>query len=85
MFFECIATSESFSNCFLIPKTLDHWVLRTKNQIVAPFMCWTIVLQVSIMFVTLEKIAQTDPKYADIFLLENYAAFQNRYLLYFCC
>lgn len=31
------------------------------------------------MFVTLEKIAQTDPKYADIFLLENYAAFQNRY------
>ncbi|XP_061370679.1 exocyst complex component SEC3A-like [Gastrolobium bilobum] len=32
---------------------------------------------VSIMFVTLEKIAQTDPKYADIFLIENYAAFQN--------
>ncbi|XP_019458552.1 PREDICTED: exocyst complex component SEC3A-like isoform X2 [Lupinus angustifolius] len=32
---------------------------------------------VSIMFVTLEKIAQTDPKYADMFLLENYAAFQN--------
>jgi hypothetical protein len=31
------------------------------------------------MFVTLEKISQTDPKYADIFLLENYAAFQNRY------
>ena len=38
-----------------------------------------IFLQVSIMFVTLEKISQTDPKYADIFLLENYAAFQNRY------
>ncbi|KAI4307575.1 hypothetical protein L6164_030747 [Bauhinia variegata] len=32
---------------------------------------------VSIMFVTLEKIAQTDPKYMDILLLENYAAFQN--------
>ena len=32
------------------------------------------------MFVTLEKIAQTDPKYADVILLENYAAFQNRYL-----
>ncbi|XP_008220740.1 PREDICTED: LOW QUALITY PROTEIN: exocyst complex component SEC3A-like [Prunus mume] len=32
---------------------------------------------VSIMFVTLEKIAQTEPKYADLFLLENYAAFQN--------
>uniref|UniRef100_A0A2P2MSB6 Exocyst complex component sec3 n=1 Tax=Rhizophora mucronata TaxID=61149 RepID=A0A2P2MSB6_RHIMU len=32
---------------------------------------------VSIMFVTLEKIAQADPKYSDIFLLENYAAFQN--------
>ncbi|XP_043808884.1 exocyst complex component SEC3A isoform X2 [Manihot esculenta] len=32
---------------------------------------------VSIMFVTLEKIAQTDLKYSDIFLLENYAAFQN--------
>ncbi|KAL2604904.1 hypothetical protein AAZV13_09G093000 [Glycine max] len=32
---------------------------------------------VSIMFATLEKIAQTDPKYADIFLFENYAAFQN--------
>ncbi|CAN1161936.1 Exocyst complex component SEC3A [Linum perenne] len=32
---------------------------------------------VSIMFVTLERISQTDPKYSDIFLLENYAAFQN--------
>ncbi|KAL5074011.1 hypothetical protein RYX36_012995 [Vicia faba] len=32
---------------------------------------------VSIMFVTLEKLAQTEPKYADIFLIENYAAFQN--------
>ncbi|RVX14984.1 Exocyst complex component SEC3A [Vitis vinifera] len=32
---------------------------------------------VTIMFVTLEKIAQTDPKYADILLLENFAAFQN--------
>lgn len=30
------------------------------------------------MFGTLEKIAQGDPKYADIVLLENYAAFQNR-------
>ena len=35
-------------------------------------------MQISIMFVTLEKISQTDPKYADIILLENYAAFQNR-------
>ncbi|XP_059633811.1 exocyst complex component SEC3A [Cornus florida] len=32
---------------------------------------------VSVMFGTLENIAKTDPKYADIFLLENYAAFQN--------
>ncbi|KAJ8645555.1 hypothetical protein MRB53_007303 [Persea americana] len=32
---------------------------------------------VTIMFVTLEKIAQTDPKYVDVILLENYAAFQN--------
>ncbi|PIA52444.1 hypothetical protein AQUCO_01000368v1 [Aquilegia coerulea] len=32
---------------------------------------------VSIMFVTLEKVAQADPKYADIMLFENYAAFQN--------
>lgn len=32
------------------------------------------------MFVTLDKIAQADPKYSDILLLENYAAFQNRYL-----
>ncbi|XP_010255019.1 PREDICTED: exocyst complex component SEC3A isoform X2 [Nelumbo nucifera] len=32
---------------------------------------------VTIMFGTLEKIAQADPKYADILLLENYAAFQN--------
>lgn len=31
------------------------------------------------MFATLEKIAQQDPKYADILLLENYAEFQNRY------
>ncbi|KAL8029944.1 hypothetical protein ABFX02_14G255400 [Erythranthe guttata] len=32
---------------------------------------------VNIMFVTLDKIAQGDPKNADILLLENYAAFQN--------
>ncbi|RDX80892.1 Exocyst complex component SEC3A, partial [Mucuna pruriens] len=32
---------------------------------------------VSIMFVTLERNAQADPKYADVFLIENYAAFQN--------
>lgn len=32
---------------------------------------------VSMMFSTLEKIAQADPRYADIVLLENYAAFQN--------
>ncbi|XP_072987152.1 exocyst complex component SEC3A-like [Typha latifolia] len=32
---------------------------------------------VSTMFATLEKIAQSDPKTADIVLLENYAAFQN--------
>ncbi|KAH7663378.1 Exocyst complex component Sec3 C-terminal protein [Dioscorea alata] len=29
------------------------------------------------MFATLVKIAQSEPKYADILLLENYAAFQN--------
>ncbi|ONK74607.1 uncharacterized protein A4U43_C03F8230 [Asparagus officinalis] len=33
--------------------------------------------RVSIMFGTLEKIAQGDQKHADIILLENYAAFQN--------
>ncbi|RRT66903.1 hypothetical protein B296_00024491 [Ensete ventricosum] len=33
---------------------------------------------VSIMFVALERTAQIDPKYVDIVLLENYAAFQNR-------
>ncbi|KAG0467875.1 hypothetical protein HPP92_017203 [Vanilla planifolia] len=32
---------------------------------------------VNIMFSTLEKIAQAEPKFADIILLENYAAFQN--------
>ncbi|XAR61815.1 hypothetical protein NMG60_11016338 [Bertholletia excelsa] len=32
---------------------------------------------VTVMFATLEKIAAQDPKYADILLLENYAAFQN--------
>ncbi|KAF7047810.1 hypothetical protein CFC21_056676, partial [Triticum aestivum] len=32
---------------------------------------------VSTMFTTLEKIAQSDPKTADIVLIENYAAFQN--------
>ncbi|KAG6408734.1 hypothetical protein SASPL_131755 [Salvia splendens] len=32
---------------------------------------------VTVMFATLDKIAQSDPKYADILLLENYAAFQN--------
>lgn len=31
------------------------------------------------MFLTLDKIAKADPKYEDIMLLENYAAFQNRY------
>ncbi|ONM07187.1 Roothairless 1 [Zea mays] len=33
--------------------------------------------RVSTMFATLEKIAQSDPKTADIVLIENYAAFQN--------
>lgn len=55
---------------------------RTVSLSMCYLLCWIIVLQVSIMFVTLEKIAQTDPKYADVFLLENYAAFQNRYLLF---
>ncbi|KAI0520673.1 hypothetical protein KFK09_008151 [Dendrobium nobile] len=32
---------------------------------------------VSIMFVCLERTAQMEPKYSDIVLLENYAAFQN--------
>nr|XP_043615361.1 exocyst complex component SEC3A-like [Erigeron canadensis] len=32
---------------------------------------------IGMMFVTLDKIAQADPKHSDIFLLENYAAFQN--------
>lgn len=32
---------------------------------------------VTIMFVILEKIAQVEPKYVDIVLLENYAAFQH--------
>jgi hypothetical protein len=33
------------------------------------------------MFVILEKIAQVEPKYVDIVLLENYAAFQHRFNL----
>lgn len=32
---------------------------------------------VTTMFLTLDKIAKADPKYEDIMLLENYAAFQN--------
>ncbi|KAK3039551.1 hypothetical protein RJ639_027695 [Escallonia herrerae] len=32
---------------------------------------------VTIMFVTLDKVAQADPKYSEILQLENYAAFQN--------
>ena len=32
------------------------------------------------MFVILEKIAQVEPKYVDIVLLENYAAFQHRFI-----
>ncbi|CAN6447700.1 unnamed protein product [Victoria cruziana] len=32
---------------------------------------------ISVMFTTLDRIAQTEPKYADVVLLENYAAFQN--------
>lgn len=39
--------------------------------------------QVSTMFATLEKIAQSDPKNTDIILIENYAAFQNRLPLVF--
>jgi hypothetical protein len=34
------------------------------------------------MFVTLEKIAQVEPKYVDIVLLENYAAFQHRFFFF---
>ena len=33
--------------------------------------------QAGIMFTTLERIAQIDPRHADIVFLENYAAFQN--------
>ena len=40
--------------------------------------------QVSTMFATLEKIAQGDPKSADIVLIENYAAFQNRLRFFLC-
>ncbi|CAI9753443.1 unnamed protein product [Fraxinus pennsylvanica] len=32
---------------------------------------------VTVMFATLDKVAQTDQRYTDIMLLENYAAFQN--------
>ncbi|KAL2521032.1 Exocyst complex component SEC3A [Forsythia ovata] len=32
---------------------------------------------VTVMFVTLDKVAQADQRYTDIMLLENYAAFQN--------
>ncbi|KAF3778979.1 Exocyst complex component [Nymphaea thermarum] len=32
---------------------------------------------INVMFTTLDRIAQTEPKYADVVLLENYAAFQN--------
>lgn len=32
---------------------------------------------VTVMFATLDKVAQADPRYTDIMLLENYAAFQN--------
>lgn len=35
------------------------------------------------MFVILEKIAQVEPKYVDIVLLENYAAFQHRFNSFF--
>jgi prephenate dehydrogenase len=35
---------------------------------------------VGTMFTVLERIAQVDPKYVDVLLLENYAAFQNRFL-----
>jgi len=35
------------------------------------------------MFVILEKIAQVEPKYVDIVLLENYAAFQHRFNFFF--
>lgn len=31
------------------------------------------------MFVTLDNIAKADQKHSNIFILENYAAFQNRY------
>jgi len=37
---------------------------------------------VTIMFVILEKIAQVEPKYVDIVLLENYAAFQHRFIFF---
>jgi hypothetical protein len=35
------------------------------------------------MFVILEKLAQVEPKYVDIVLLENYAAFQHRFSSFF--
>lgn len=44
------------------------------------FKIWLIFFyQVTVMFLVLDKIAQVDPKSRDVLLLENYAAFQNRF------
>jgi hypothetical protein len=66
-----------FFFCFLSDSLVLFFIAPLFST--SEFYIWEVIWQVSIMFVTLEKIAQTDPKYADVFLLENYAAFQNRY------
>lgn len=76
--------------CYLWKQLYSHWITTCTVYFIMFYDIWNeylfcvgcsdhCLVQVSIMFVTLEKISQTDPKYADIILLENYAAFQNRY------
>lgn len=80
------AYTKFVSNLFIVFKHASYNLLNGKMWFSPFFPLFAgpyvyiadIIWQVSIMFVTLEKIAQTDLKYADIFLLENYAAFQNR-------
>lgn len=60
-----------------------YTLLSSDNTVSLMYCCGVAVLeivwQVTTMFLTLDKIAKADPKYEDIMLLENYAAFQNRY------
>lgn len=57
----------------LLATRMEHYIQGQNRDLVDQ----AYIKIIGIMFVILEKISQADPKHSDIFILENYASFQN--------